>query len=459
MEPKPLLVLQLRRLGDLILTFPLLMDLQLRFRSHPIKVVARPQFFRELLSIAPKASFYPPESLPKLAQDNYEALINLSSQACASEFMAQAKAGLKLGRIARGNGLVVKGFWQLYRECLTHNNRHNLFHWADLFRLDLGRLPLPAFVREREALAATGRIGLFIGASEATKRPGAEFWASLARQLAQRGFKPILLGGSAEAEMAKTIMARGMPAVNFCGQTSLAQLAAILQSCDLLLAPDTGPMHLADFLGVRVLNLSLGNVQPLETGPYAKGQFVLEASMSCVGCWQCQGRELACHKNFDAAAIADLTARVLKKQPELVTPPGLDILTTARDDLGLHTLAGLPANARTCLGSFWKAAFLCFYEEQFAQRFELAAARLKLAYPHLAASMLKAIHSLQNELALALRHKRQPTAGFWQKYPTSIRIFAGWLELWLQNANAAPKACVIAMRQLESVKNALKKGA
>lgn len=54
MSADPVLVLQLQRMGDLILTFPLLSRLKQRWPGHPVWVVAEPQFFRELMPLRRK---------------------------------------------------------------------------------------------------------------------------------------------------------------------------------------------------------------------------------------------------------------------------------------------------------------------------------------------------------------------------------------------------------------------
>jgi ADP-heptose:LPS heptosyltransferase len=53
---------------------------------------------------------------------------------------------------------------------------------------------------------------------------------------------------------------------DLAGRTGLAEFAAGLSKCDLLVTNDTGGMHLANALGVPVLAL-FGPTNPLLTGP------------------------------------------------------------------------------------------------------------------------------------------------------------------------------------------------
>jgi hypothetical protein len=57
------------------------------------------------------------------------------------------------------------------------------------------------------------------------------------------------------------------PALNLCGQDTLKQLTALLSQTDLLVAPDTGPAHIASAVGTDVLGLYAAS-NPLRSGPY-----------------------------------------------------------------------------------------------------------------------------------------------------------------------------------------------
>lgn len=315
MSADPVLVLQLQRMGDLILTFPLLSRLKQRWPGHPVWVVAEPQFFRELMPLAPEVVFFPPQHCPTLARGRYAAAINLSGRPEASACLARLDADRKIGAAALSNGLHIFGYWQLYRAALTQNNHNNAFHWSDLYLLDLD--PSARLVDVGHSLpkgAGTGRVGLILGASETAKRPDAVFWARLAARLAQAGVTPIFLGGPAEADLGEEVARlSGLAGANLCGRLSLREVAEIVQTLDLCVTPDTGPMHLADWLGVPVLNLSMGPVHALETGPASPGQWVLRANMSCVGCWQCRRPGLYCKQAFTPTAVAEVVMSLLRR--------------------------------------------------------------------------------------------------------------------------------------------------
>ena len=55
--------------------------------------------------------------------------------------------------------------------------------------------------------------------------------------------------------------------LNICGKDTLKQLTALLSKADLLVAPDTGPAHIASAMGTDVLGLFAGS-NPYRSGPY-----------------------------------------------------------------------------------------------------------------------------------------------------------------------------------------------
>ena len=162
------LVLQMHRLGDLILSFPLLHRLRATCRN--VWVVAEPAFFQPLLPVAPSVTFFPAAQGEALAASQpFELGINLSSRPASARILGGMQAGQRLGLAGQEDGLHVYGFWQLYRQALTQNNRGNPFHWSDLNVLDLApdadihgighTLPRPAGTGARGACARRQRGG------------------------------------------------------------------------------------------------------------------------------------------------------------------------------------------------------------------------------------------------------------------------------------------------------------
>jgi len=62
--------------------------------------------------------------------------------------------------------------------------------------------------------------------------------------------------------------------LNLCGQTTPKQLAAVLAQADVLLAPDTGPVHMARAMNTPVVGL-YAVASPKLSGPYGAQQYVV----------------------------------------------------------------------------------------------------------------------------------------------------------------------------------------
>jgi lipopolysaccharide heptosyltransferase II len=150
------------------------------------------------------------------------------------------------------------------------------------------RLPLrePEFVWASEQLAdlPRPRLILGVGARWLTKRwPPAHFADLAGRALRRFGGSVILVGSRDEAEPAQETSVRITgPLRDFTGQTTLAQLVALLSRTDVMIANDTGPLHLAVALG-RPVVAPYTCTSVAKTGPYGQFHRAVESRVWCHG--------------------------------------------------------------------------------------------------------------------------------------------------------------------------------
>ena len=99
----------------------------------------------------------------------------------------------------------------------------------------------------------------------------AERYAKLADYATRtHGMRVLLVGSPAtvELEYCSVIESTMTEKVhNICGKDTLKQLAALLEHADLVVAPDTGPAHIASAMGTDVLGLFAAS-NPNRSGPY-----------------------------------------------------------------------------------------------------------------------------------------------------------------------------------------------
>lgn len=153
-----------------------------------------------------------------------------------------------------------------------------------------------------------------------------ERYAQLADYVIERGYQVALCGSPAPREQALAADIQALmtqQALNFVGKTSLKQLAAVLAEAKLVVAPDSGPAHLATTQGTAVLGL-YAHSNPKRTGPYHNIADVVSVYEQVVV--EQQGKALEQLSWSTRAKGADLMARipverVLAKLDELLNRP------------------------------------------------------------------------------------------------------------------------------------------
>lgn len=122
----------------------------------------------------------------------------------------------------------------------------------------------------RQWLAAKPSVAICPAASKDERNWLTANYAAVADYLADLGYQVVICGSPAarELQLAAQICAltHSKP-LNLVGKTSLKQLAAVLGQVQLVLAPDSGPAHLATTQGTPVLGL-YAHSNPKRTGPY-----------------------------------------------------------------------------------------------------------------------------------------------------------------------------------------------
>ena len=130
-------------------------------------------------------------------------------------------------------------------------------------------LPVPEAAREwaRAQWPDDGIPTLAISpcSSHALRNWRPERYAAVADHAAERGWRIVMLGGRSQLERDTsdaTLAAMQAPALDLVGKDTLKQLPALLERADLLMTPDSGPMHIANAMGTRVLGLHAARFSP-----------------------------------------------------------------------------------------------------------------------------------------------------------------------------------------------------
>jgi heptosyltransferase-2 len=164
-------------------------------------------------------------------------------------------------------------------------------------------------------------VGLFFG----SKQP-AEVWpienaAQLCRLL--RDAFPqgrfLLFGGPHEAEPSRRLerdLAADCfpPVINVTGLATLGQTAALMKRCRAVVASNSGPMHIADAVGVPLVSLISGKVYVSVWCPTTPSSEVLHVPVSCSPCFlSVCPYDNDCLRRVRAEQVLEALKRVLEK--------------------------------------------------------------------------------------------------------------------------------------------------
>ena len=172
------------------------------------------------------------------------------------------------------------------------------------------------------------------------KRWDKEKFAELCRQLVAEGYGVILLGDKTDMDICEYVQrASGVKVFNFCGQTNIRQLAAVLENIELLITNDSAIAHLASYLDKPVLAI-FGPTDDAQYGPWSLRCAVVKKDIFCRPCKQAQCRfgSMACMALVSTEDVLK-QARVLLTQKNaqaraMVKVPFKRILISRTDRLG-----------------------------------------------------------------------------------------------------------------------------
>ena len=164
--------------------------------------------------------------------------------------------------------------------------------------------------------AATGFIAFALRGSEENREwPAAH--AAAAADVLYREFRipSVVVGTSADVPFADNIVALATsPIANLAGRTSLMQTAALLRCATMVVAVDSGPMHLAAAVGAPVVAL-FGPGDARQCRPWSGRTEVVAVSAPC----GCEGRRCdfvegagRCMREITSGMVVEAVRRVMR---------------------------------------------------------------------------------------------------------------------------------------------------
>ena len=147
--------------------------------------------------------------------------------------------------------------------------------------------------------------------------PNERFADAAARLIERYGFKVLVIAGPKDLALAQSVIKHmHKPAVNLAGKTSVSQLASVLKRCNLFISNDSGPVHIAAALGTPVISIFGRNqkgLSPTRWGPTGKKDKILHKEVGCIECLahNCT-KKFACIKAITVDDVINATDSILK---------------------------------------------------------------------------------------------------------------------------------------------------
>jgi len=144
-----------------------------------------------------------------------------------------------------------------------------------------------------------------------TKQWNLDNYVALGEMLGKKEGIQIVLSGSLvnQKEGEKFLNMKCKP-INLIGKTSLVDLVALLKKTELLVASDSGPIHLANALGVKTVTL-FGPTDHKRTGAYLEGNVVVCKELDCAPCFKKYCEDPICMKEIEVEKVFKAVTTVL----------------------------------------------------------------------------------------------------------------------------------------------------
>lgn len=339
--PKRILLFRLERIGDLLMVLPAIADLRAACPSAEIDLVVgswNAELARAIRGVRRVRLLDPdwlargsgsplPSMLRQVAgwrAEGYDLAVNFEPDVRSNLLTAAAGAGWTAGYRSGGGGALLDQALEYDQAAHTTDNARRLVSAT------LGVAPsaaaerileIPDASRQEAAALLSGlrspRVAVHVAGGRPVKQWDPDRFAEVARRLADtRGASIVLTGAAGDREMIGRVKAT-LPAdrvVDASVASGLLAVAAVLESCDLMITGDTGPMHLAAAVGTPIVAV-FGPSDPRRYAPRGPHDRVVRVDLPCAPCnrirlppARCTGRTPDClalvapDRVFEAAA-------------------------------------------------------------------------------------------------------------------------------------------------------------
>ncbi|MEA2082272.1 MAG: glycosyltransferase family 9 protein [Elusimicrobiota bacterium] len=326
-EIKEILVIQIKQIGDCILTEPVFRALKEKWpRSRTSFVVSSAfadifennPYIDEIVSYDFKKPF---AELMKIRKKKYDIVMDFLGNPRSRGLTLFSRASLKLGFTKKGSFL----FYTKTVPASPDPEYVSDTKFRLLAPLGISASPQPIKIYlsgdEKNIFADYARNksrGGLVAISPTSRRPARrwtkEHFAELADILALRhGLTPVFVWGPGEEDYVKSVMALMKEKAALAPPTKLRELASLLYNCKLLVGNDNGVRHLAAAVGTPTLVITGPTIRECWT-PKEEKHRAVQADVPCIACSRTECESMICMKELKAEEVANEAADMLSKE-------------------------------------------------------------------------------------------------------------------------------------------------
>ena len=298
--PRSILLIRLRRIGDIVMTTPALGILRAAFPKASLTYVVE-EPFRRLVEGHPdldRALVLPARMstsaflrlLARLRRETYDAVIDFHGGPRA--FLLALLSGAK---VKAGYDVKYRGFLYDVRvpRAPKQGRIHSVANHVNLVRaLGVAVGEMPGLVLPRGQVSTFQLSGpyivLHIGAGNRFRYWGTDNLVRLVRLLGETpGTRVALIGGAEDKAAEAEILGRAPGTLSYVGALDLAGTAELIRQATVFVGPDSGPMHIAAAVGTPIVAW-FGPTLPANFAPWkpAGGARIIEKDLDCRPCKQ-----------------------------------------------------------------------------------------------------------------------------------------------------------------------------
>ncbi|MBT7618618.1 MAG: glycosyltransferase family 9 protein [Calditrichaeota bacterium] len=304
------LVVRNDRLGDTVLSLPVIPFLQEKYPNSKIHFLADPSVAPLIRCVEGIESVLSASDRNKDKSLDQIRHLQITSAYCLRPTFQNALA-LKQAKVPNRYGTSRRWYSWLFNHRISIRRRGMNLHEADL-NLDLvtfpetnRQVPFPKFnipeadrqfartlIKSLNIDTRSEIVVVHPGSGNSARNWPAEYFRQLATLLSEQGgVKLIITGIPSESELCRSVA--DSTHVNLCGKSSLTQLAALLLESSLFIGNSTGPLHLASALGIPVTGLypPVKDCLPVRWGPYNHPEMTITPDLPI--CSKCRPGEFS----------------------------------------------------------------------------------------------------------------------------------------------------------------------